>query len=277
MLRGAPTMMLIVDLCVATCFFNHWPQNDIFCPAFAYLMYVALTAECIILMNITIGQYLVIVHRVSNKTCLHHHKHLRLCSLLGLPWLVTMAIYLLPLTQIWDKFGYDPKKGYCSLLSVGTGAGFLTIGAITLTSTMTLITFYCYAAIFLVQFTSRRKINPDLQMDSARGKGQTRNIQLIRIITAILINYTVTYLPFLITSIVDPCQVKTSESLYSAVIYVSWSHVATNPLIYALLNTRINAMICSGRLPCKSSQSTEVSRKVTDGIDDRDNEINTTV
>lgn len=291
MLRGAPTMMLIIDLCVAnmvstmvilpliavTSFNNNWPQNGVFCQAFAYVMYVALTAECVILMAITIGQYLVIVHRVSNRALLHHHKLLRLSALLGLPWLVTMTVYVIPLTQSWDEFGYDPKKGYCSLISKGESIGFLTAGSITVTSAMTIVTFYCYTAIFLVQFTSRKKINPDLQVDNIRGKARTRNIQLVRIITAILVNYTITYLPFLIASIADPCQEKTSQSVYSAIIYVSWSHVATNPVIYALLNTKINAIICNMKTLCRNSQPKDVSKNVTDGIIDRNNEIISTV
>lgn len=288
-LRTVPTMMLIVDLCVAnmvsttvvlpiiavSSFYHHWLLGEVVCQMFAYIMYVALTAECLILINITICQYLVIVHRVSTRTILHHHKYLRLFSLLGLPWIITMSVYIIPLTHVWDTFGYDSKRGYCTLINRQENIGFLAAGAITLIAVMTAVTFYCYTAIFVVHFTSLRKTASSVQEAASRFKIRTRNAQLLKMITVILLNYTITYLPFFITSVADPCLKKNPVSLYTAIIYISWLHAATNPVIYALMNNKINAACCSlftiFKIHCVPKTGAMV---FADGIRERNIEIN---
>ncbi|CAG5118799.1 unnamed protein product [Candidula unifasciata] len=256
--KASPIMMLILDLCVsnalsttiilpiitATSIYRQWVFGKVFCKAFGYLMYVTLMAECLILTNLTVCQYLTIVHQVSIKAfTLNRHTHLRLFALVGLPWVIAILVFLVPLTDTWDTFGYEYKTGYCSLIKVDRGIGFKTILAFAVICIMTAVTFYCYSAILIIYMKSRRRIQQGHQSQAPKFQGYTKKILLM--ISAILINYIVTYLPFLVSSTVDPCRGHTSLPVHTVMIYVSWSHSAINPVIYALLNRKIKVLWCN--------------------------------
>ncbi|KAK6972756.1 protein trapped in endoderm-1 [Biomphalaria glabrata] len=247
------TMLMIIDLCIAnlvsTLFilpmiaasnlYKQWVFGDGACRGFAYVMYVVITAECLLLMHITVSQYLAIKHNVKYEPC---QMTATIFLLVCMPWAISLAIYTVPLLHAWDDFGYDPKRGYCTMVNIKGERSFHSVLSIIFISIISLVTIYCYASIYYVHFKSQKRTLTTVKEASTRFRGQARNTQLIKMITVILINYSVTYIPFLIMSIIDPCVQLTPVFLYTMVIYISWSHTATNPVIYALMNTKINAV-----------------------------------
>ncbi|CAG5118798.1 unnamed protein product [Candidula unifasciata] len=225
--QASPIMMLIIDLCVSntlsTAVLLPWIFGDVLCKAYGYLLFVTLTAECLILTNLTLCQYLTIVHQISmREIIIKRQKHLRLFALLGLPWVIMILIFLVPLTDTYDTFGYDYKTGFCSLIKRDRA-----------------VTFYCYSAILLIYMKSHRRTQRG-QQSQTNCQGRTKRILLM--ISAILANYVITYLPILVSNTVDPCRKRLPLPMHTALIYVSWSHAAINPVIYALLNSRINVL-----------------------------------
>lgn len=286
--RSAPIIMLLMDMCVANMLttaiiqpmvsasnvYGQWLFNEAICQVFAYIMYVALTTECLILMNITICQYLVVVHQVSSGVITRHHKCLRISILLGLPWVLTTTAFLVPLTKLYDEFGYDHRKGFCTLLNRHNSYGFQAGITIALFCIMTTLTFYCYSAILYVHYRSHRKFINGAQHGSTRSKLRRKNAQLIKMITAIFLNYIITYLPFMITNAVDPRIQRTPMGLYIAIIYLSWSHTAINPVIYALMNTKIRAQWCKVFTGCKPLMASKSMSTLTiDEVRDKTDEI----
>lgn len=266
--QAEPIIMLIIGLCVAnalstgvalpiisaTSFYRKWIFGHSFCKAFGYLIYVALTAESLTLTNLTVCQYLMIVHRVSIKgIILNRHKHLRLFALVGLPWVITTLAFLVPLTDTWDTFGYEHKIGFCTLIKTDNGIGYKAVISIALICIMTVVTFYCYSAILYIHIKSRSKAHRGQQLRPSRFQGCTKKVLLM--ISAILANYLLTYLPFLVSNITDPCRKRMSLPVYTAVIYIAWSHSAINPIIYALMNSRVKVLLCN---TFRSFQSTRV-------------------
>ncbi|KAH9519124.1 hypothetical protein Btru_074800 [Bulinus truncatus] len=247
------TMLMILELCAANLlisvfilplisasnFFDQWVFGETVCLGFAYIMYVVISAECLVLIQITISQYLAIIHNIKYQQC---QLTIRLCLLMTLPWVAPMAIYTVPLVHAWDEFGYDPRRGYCTMLNFKEHRSFHSVVSIFFVCVISIVIIYCYSSIYFVHYKSQRRTLTSVGEAAARFRNQARNTQLIKMITVILINYVITYVPFMVISIADPCVKKTPLSLYTVVIYTAWSHTATNPVIYALMNTKINAV-----------------------------------
>ncbi|BFZ05007.1 hypothetical protein BsWGS_08046 [Bradybaena similaris] len=253
--HGCPRMMLIINLCISNLIstgvivpviavsniYQRWIFGDIFCKLFGYIMYVTLTSECLIISNLAVCQYLIIVHRVSIKAIVFNRcKYLRLFTLLGLPWVIGASAFTAPLTEIWDTFGYDYRKGYCSILRRHNGYGIQGAVTSSLILIMTVIIFYCYPAILYTHIRSSRMVRHSTNSRGTRVTDCVRSTHLM--ILAIMINYLVTYLPFLTISIIDPCITETPLLAYTAIMYICWSHTAINPVIYGLLNSRVTAL-----------------------------------
>ncbi|KAH9519136.1 hypothetical protein Btru_074824 [Bulinus truncatus] len=215
------TMLMIIELCAANLlisvfilplisasnFFDQWVFGETVCLGFAYIMHVVISAECLVLIHITIGQYLAIIHNIKYQQC---QLTIRLCLLLTLPWVAPMAIYTVPLVHAWDEFGYDPRQGYCTMLNFKEYSSFHSVVSIFFICVISIVIIYCYSSIYFVHYKSQRRTLTSIREAAA--------------------------------SIVDPCVKKIPLSLYTVVIYTAWSHTATNPVIYALMNTKINAV-----------------------------------
>ncbi|GFS01009.1 gustatory receptor trehalose 1 [Elysia marginata] len=254
--RSAPTMALILGMCTANLvstslllpvvgtsnLHGMWILGSGLCQAYGYIVYVTLTAESLQLLALTLAQYFTVVHRVTSYELRRH-----LPELVGVPWLAACLIYLVPLTGLYEKFGYDPRRGYCTLLSSsgvsgGDGGVYVMLLSVFFSAVMTLVNVYCYSAIMYVTHQSRRRTTTSVLEAAARFKGRVRDVQLLRMTTIIFVNFGVTYLPFLVMLAMDPCLERISPAWFTFILYVSWSHAVTNPVIYALMNTRINRL-----------------------------------
>ncbi|KAK3734234.1 hypothetical protein RRG08_049652 [Elysia crispata] len=254
--RSAPTMALILGMCTANLMSTSlllpvvgtsnlhgiWLLGDGLCKAYGYIVYVTLTAEYLQLLALTLTQYLTVVHRVTSDKLRRH-----LPELVGVPWVAACLIYLVPLTGLWETFGYDQRRGYCTLVSAkglggGGGGTFVALLSALFGALMTLVNVYCYSAILYVTHQSRRRITSSIMEAAARFKGRTRDLQLLRMTAIIFANFGLTYLPFLVLLAMDPCLEQISPIFFTVILYVSWSHAATNSVIYALMNTRINRL-----------------------------------
>ncbi|RUS71702.1 hypothetical protein EGW08_020529, partial [Elysia chlorotica] len=225
--RAAPTMALILGMCsanlvstalllpviAASNLSGAWLFGGALCRVFGYVVYVTLTGESLTLLALTLAQYLTVVHRVTAGTLRR-----RLPALVAGPWLAAGLIFLAPLTGVWETFAYDPRRGYCTLVSAsrlgGAGGMFLILVSTILGTLMTLVIVYCYSAILYV---THRAAPPR-------------------------VTWGLPSLPFLGLVAADPCLERVSPQFVTAILYVSWSHAATNPIIYALSNTRINRL-----------------------------------
>ncbi|GFO39324.1 G-protein coupled receptor moody [Plakobranchus ocellatus] len=254
--HSAPTIALILGMCTANLIstslllpvvaasniHGDWFMGDIYCLAYGYIVYVTLTAESLQIVAITLAQYLTVVHRVTSNKLRRH-----LPELVAGPWVFACLIYLMPLTGVWESFGYDPRRGYCTLVSAkGSGGGksgdFMSLLSALFIALMTLVNVYCYSAILYVTHKSRKRISNSVLEAAARFKGRGRDMQLLRMTAIIFANFGLTYLPFLVLLAIDPCLEQISPTIFTVVLYISWSHATTNPVIYALLNTKIKRL-----------------------------------
>lgn len=252
------TMVLLSNLCLAGLmltavilpllgvngFHTGWLYGDAFCQIFAYVLYVTLSSEYILLMMITVNQYLTVVRNVKHPTLSQFGQKAKVFSLLLLPWLLSAVVYSLPLTKTWGQFGFDPRIHMCTLINFTGVLGMKSAVSLTMLLSTTTIVTYCYTSIFCVHHRSRRRTAPSHKTTStstapSRLPIDTRNAQLIRMISVILINFGITYIPFFIMNATDPCLENTPPSAVVAIVYISFSHSATNPVIYALMNKQI--------------------------------------
>lgn len=250
------TMILLSNLCLADLilaavilpllgvngFHAGWLYGDTFCQIFAYVLYVTLSSEFFLLILITINQYLTVVKNMRHPTLLQFGQKVKLFLVLLSPWLISAAVYLLPLSQTWGLFGFDQRIQMCTLLNLSGALGMKSAFSITMLLISMTVIIYCYSAIYCVHHRSRRKTAPSNTATTRAApclSMNTRNAQLIRMISVILINFGVTYIPFFVMYASDPCLEKTPRSAVVAIVYISFSHSATNPLIYALMNKQI--------------------------------------
>ncbi|XP_005103719.1 allatostatin-A receptor [Aplysia californica] len=252
----SPAMMLILNLCLANLvsttialpmialntMSDGWIYGDIVCKLFGYVVYVAITAEVLILFNVTLSQYLIVVHHVTDRDILGRNRRRNLFLILIFPWVLGLAAYSLPLAQVWDEFGFEPYRGYCTLLNPDGLTGIRSVLAVLVIVMMVVECCYCYPAIFWVQYRSHRKTATSVLEAANTWRGRRRHAQVVKMIMAIIANFALTYVPLLVISVTDPCLERVSPTIFTVVLYVSWSHTASNPLIYALLHHRINAL-----------------------------------
>lgn len=248
--------ILVLNLCINNFivaamfvpFFTIQSLSDSFLPVYglngcqivAYFMYSLLGAETFGLVLITVNRYIRVSH--FNMYTVIYNRPRNIIVMLFLSWTVHPLFLILPLTEQWGKFSYDPYKLICHPVDKGGNFQIFIVSFTMATSVPTFI--YCYLRILLTFWASRKRINA-VRSTSTGKKTERRKheLQTVLSVLLILLGFFVCYVPYFVVTLSDPWRCRLGM-LYSIVTtYLALCHCWINPTIYAFLNPQIKTAI----------------------------------
>ncbi|XP_046378203.1 G-protein coupled receptor moody-like [Haliotis rufescens] len=227
---------IILPLIAVNSFFNGWIYGLVFCKLFGYVLYTNICVEGNAITLLTFNRFLKIVHPNTYNTVYGRPRNNAI--IIAVSWLFYAVLLIFPVTDIMGEFGYDPNKKYCGMSKKDNFA--LIIAACFLLTSVPLIC-YSYVSIFLTFKKSKQKI-ADKKTDitsteqTNTGINSRQEMRLLRMIIMIMVCFLLTYTPYSVITVVDPRMELAGRLINTIIIYICWSHLFINPIIYILKN-----------------------------------------
>lgn len=153
-------------------------------------------------------------------------------------WVLPSLLLILPLTEIWGKFGYVAILATCNLFLDHTSQSFKLFLLLVRAVIPSAMIIYFYVVLYKITVASHKKMSEILNNASTYDiHSHQQEIHLTRMVGIIFIVFVVSYFPCTITGIIDWNTVlsKNFHMFCEISVYLG---SAVNPLVYGLMNSQ---------------------------------------
>ena len=206
-------------------------ENQTICKVFGFITYTVVGADLTALCLISFNRYCLIVYIEKYHDIYGKRKNVVIMFFLS--WILYFILFLFPTTEIWGKMKYDKYRFLCQPFLNGDSfskfIAYFSVG-----STVPPLIF-CYIGIIWKVNSTRKKLNKVMDPTNVCK----RPVKMPFMIIWILTTFGALYLPYLFVQGTDPDAVKYNIRIHIVTVYIGWTHLLCNPVIYAVFNNQI--------------------------------------
>ncbi|CAH1787243.1 unnamed protein product [Owenia fusiformis] len=227
-------------------FATGWIQTNLMvCRISLYLFYCNGGATIMALLLIAVDRNITTVYPQSH-TSVFTKKHIKI--MLVAAWSFCPLLLLLPLTNTWGRFDYDPSIGLCVMIREPGFSFNKFFFAFIFLSTMTCI-IGCYLQIFVIVRRSKQRLygqrgmhQPTVTSTAVKHYKQ-QEMKLTKMMVIIFCIFVICYAPQTISHLAGGSAIKI-PALRMIGGAMLWLSSCLNPFVYAIMNTELRRSYC---------------------------------
>ena len=224
---------VVIPTILSTIWNNAWVFNHIYCSVYAMVTFLTVGGNLASLSGTALSRYLKIIHphRASVLFARNLNIGIFVCCLLSVPILLVLPA----VTGIWGKLGYNPNTIICHIIN--DNSGYTTFMMTCCIVIPILFISLSYLRIFCKVCSNRRKIQAARNGDGNQQPVAVReDLRFTKMMVTIFIAFLLTYVPYLIDSIVVDSSAVHNMTRRFLTLVCLWLSSCVNPILYGLLN-----------------------------------------